>query len=99
MNLYSDRPLVLYGRYSRDAGHVIFQATGQALERKSDMIFDLPLGKARPSRDKSIQTEWARQKIYYLIGEYARNPRPDLLDDIQKTARAYRIRVPHRGEF
>jgi len=99
MNLYSDRPLILYGRYNRDAERVIFQAAGTAGGKRCDMIFDMPIDDAQESRDKTLRSEWGRQKVYHLVGEYARTGDPSLLRQIDETARAYRVPVPHRGEF
>jgi hypothetical protein len=63
------------------------------------MIFDMPIGAAQESRDKTLRSEWGRQKVYHLVGEYARTGDPSLLRRIDETARAYRVPIPHRGEF
>jgi Ca-activated chloride channel family protein len=99
MNLFSDRPLVLYGRYRKGTDRVIFQAAGTAGGKRCDMVFDMPIGDAQESRDKTLRSEWGRQKVYHLVGEYARTGDPSLLRQIDETARAYRVPVPHRGEF
>jgi hypothetical protein len=63
------------------------------------MVMDLPVGSAKKSKDKSIRTEWARQKVYHLVGDYAHTNDPQTLKEINKTARAYGVAIPHRGEF
>ena len=99
MNLYSDRPLILYGRYRKESERVIFQATGTADRKRCDMIFDMPLDTAERSRDKTLRSEWGRQKVYYLVGEYARTDDPTLLREINSTAKSYRVPIPHKGQF
>lgn len=99
-NLYLDRPLVLYGRYSRRMERLVFQAVGRAGTAECDMVFDLSLDAAVRSRDESIREHWARQKAYFLLGEIARLPAADeLREELRKTASAYRIPIPHRDQW
>ena len=63
------------------------------------MIFDMPIGSAEKSKDKDIRSEWARQKVYHLVGEYARSADPSLLKEINSTARSYNVPIPHQGKF
>ena len=98
-NLYLDRPLVLYGRYPRDATNVTFQAVGEAESVKCDMLFDVSLANGAGAGDKTLMDEWAKQKVYHLIGEYTRRQDPDILREIRSTARAYKVNVPYRGRF
>jgi len=98
-NLYLDRPLVLYGRYPRGAKSVTFQAVGEAESVKCDMLFDVSLAEGEGKGDKTLRDEWAKQKVYNLIGQYARRQDPDILREIRSTAREYDVDVPHRGRF
>jgi hypothetical protein len=99
-NLYLDRPMVLYGRYiKKGAKGIVFQAVGDAKDTRCDMVFDIPLGKNAPKGEKSIRTEWAKQKIYHLIGEYTRNPNPKTLKQIKTTAKMYKVDIPYEGKF
>jgi Mg-chelatase subunit ChlD len=98
-NLYLDRPLVLYGRFPRNTQSSVFQAVGRASGITCDMIFDLPLARATKTKDKRLRTIWARQKIYHLIGQYARTPRPEVMREIIRTSKDYDIDVPYRGRF
>jgi hypothetical protein len=97
-NLYLDRPLVLYGRYPRNLERILFQAVGQAGDKACDMIFDLPL-RGASAGDEELRTDWATQKIYYLIGRYARQPLASTMEDLDATAKSYRLRIPYRGKF
>lgn len=98
-NLYLDQALVLRGRYPRRTDRLIFQASGQGGEVKCDMIFDMSLSKAKTSDDREIRTDWAKQKIYHLIGQNARRYNPATLAEILQTARQYHIEVPYKRQL
>jgi Ca-activated chloride channel family protein len=95
-NLYLDRPLVLHGRYPVTTDRFVFQAVGQGGEVKCDMIFDVSLARALRTDDKEIRTTWAKQRVYHLLGQYARRADPAIMSDVLDTARQYRIDVPYR---
>jgi hypothetical protein len=97
-NLYLDRALVLFGRYRKSMTRVIFQAVGKAGEADCDMVFELPLEGAKAG-GKDIRTDWARQKVFHLIGQYARRADAGVMQEIRSTAKTYRIDVPYRGKF
>ena len=98
-NLYADRALVLYGRCPRGTKEIAFQAVGQAAEAKCDMVFSLALDKKRESGDKAIRTTWARQKIYHLMGRYARRGDASLISEMEQTARSYRVDFPYQRDL
>jgi len=98
-NLYLDRDLVLYGRYRKGTPTLVFQAAGVAGEAQSDMVFTLSLGGRAATRDKLIRENWARQKIYHLIGEYARNPTRETMLELRRTAKEYDQKIPYKGKF
>ena len=98
-NLYLDRSLAIYGRYPLDTERVTFQAVGEAGDATCDMVFDLPLGEGALRSDDDLRTRWAEQKIYHLMGSYARDPDAVTREAIRETARRYRIPVPYRGRF
>lgn len=97
-NLYLDRPLVLYGRYPRDAKQLVFRATGRADEIECDMVFDLDLKKVL-SGEKEIRTEWARQRAYFLIGEHNRTKQPGILTELRQLEKVYGVRIPYYNEI
>ena len=94
-NLYLDRPLVLYGRCPRQEERLVFQAVGQAAEARCDMIFDLNMEWALRTKDKTLRKEWARQKVYHLLGEHARDPQAVTVEAIRQTAREYDVDIPY----
>ena len=95
-NLYLDRPLALFGRYLRGTKNVVFQAVGKAGEVKCDMVFNVDLENNVKKGERDIMEMWAKQKIYHLIGQNARQPNQSNLDQIHDTSREYGIRVPYR---
>ncbi len=96
-NLYLDRPLVLYGRYRRGEPKLVFQAMGQAGDTPCDLIFDLPLSTpSNQSSDKTIREQWAQQKIYHLIGEYARSRDAVVLDELRRMSKRYKEPIPYK---
>ncbi len=98
-NLYLDKTLVLYGRYPRGTENVLFQVFGDAVSEQCDMIFELPLYRTSYSKEKNIRTSWAKQKLYTLLGQYARNKSLEVIAEMKKTARSYHLPVPFRGKF
>lgn len=98
-NLYLDRPLVLYGRCPRENTSVALQAIGQAMDVKCDMVFKLDLEKNVRKGDKTLRMDWANQKIYHLIGQYARKQDPAVYQQLKATAEEYDIRLPYRKQL
>lgn len=93
-HLYLDRPLVLYGRVPIGQPRVVFQIIGRGLDRQADMVFEWDWNQVREGTD-FIRTQWAWQRIYYLIGEHVRNPRPELLREIHSFAIRHGLIVPY----
>jgi hypothetical protein len=98
-NLYLDRALVFYGRFPKGTKTLVFQTVGRAGDVKCDMLFNLDLEKNVKQGDSSIRENWAKQKIYHLIGQNARKPDPATLTEMQATAREYGIAVPYRKQL
>lgn len=94
-NLYLDRPLVVLARVSKKEKSLLFQAVGRAGDADCDMIFNLDLTKSYPA-ETDIPTSWAWQRIYHLIGVYTRTRSPAVLEDIRRTARQYKLKVPYQ---
>jgi hypothetical protein len=98
-NLYLDRPLVLYGRAARGSGRIVCQAVGVSGPTACDMVFDLDLDAGDVVDDETLRRGWAEQKLYHLIGAYARTGDPRTQDAIRETAKRYRLTVPYRRDL
>jgi hypothetical protein len=97
-NLYLDRSLVLYGRFPKGAERVVFQVVGRSGEQPCDMVFDLKMAEAVKG-DETIREEWAWHTVYTLIGEHTRTRAPALVQEIQRVAKAYGLKVPYSDEL
>jgi hypothetical protein len=95
-NLYLDRPLVVFARVPKTERSLLFQAVGRAGDTDCDMIFNMDLTKPYP-QDPAIPTAWAWQRVYHLIGVYTRTRNPAVLEDIRRTAKQYRLKVPYEN--
>lgn len=97
-NLYLDRPLVIYGRYPRGLRVLVFRAAGRSGEREGDMIFQIPLSAGeRGGRD--LRQEWANQKVYFLLGLYARTRDPRVMQALIETSREFSVQIPYRRDI
>ena len=63
------------------------------------MVFDIPFASGNVSKDKSIESDWAKQKVYSLMGDYAKKPSLELMNQINDTARIYKMKLPYRGRL
>lgn len=97
-NMYLDRPLVIYGRYPRGLKMLVFRAAGTSGGREGDMIFQVPLSAAEKG-SKEIRDEWAYQKVYYLLGLYARTRDSGVMQTLRQAADEYGVRIPYRREL
>lgn len=97
-NLYLDRPLVLVGRYPRNAKKLVFQATGRADDIQCDMVFDIDPAKASAGGPE-IRTQWAWQRAYFLIGEHNRTKQPGILTELRTLGKTFGIKIPYRNEL
>ncbi len=80
-NLYADKSLVFYGSCPEDVEKLYLQIRGEGGEAKCDSIFELNLKDVKLGTI-DIKREWAKHKMYSLIGAYTRNPTPALLNAI-----------------
>lgn len=94
-HLYLDRPMRLYGRVAKGTSELVFQARGEAMGKKYDMVFELNLEQAEPA-DKSLIEKWATAHMYDLVAKYARTQHSLLLDSMDKLGREYDITIPFR---
>ena len=91
-DFYKGQAVTVYGRFDPNTDEVFaMRLTGQAGERKKEVIFTADLSKANGG-DKNIAQAWAKKKIYHLIGEMSRvGDAPELRQEIEGLSRQYKI--------
>ncbi len=97
-NLYLDDPLLLYGRVPRNQDRLAFQVVGRSGDVLYDFVFELPLDEI-PEGDRDIMNQWARHRVYYLIGEHMRTEDNRILRELFNTANRYNLDIPYLEDF
>ncbi len=97
-NLYANRTLEYYGSCPGDVTNLVVQVRGEGGKSKCDIIFQMDLSHAESGGDE-IRENWVRRRMYSLIGEYARNPSPAILDAMQRLSLETGMPIPYRQQF
>ncbi len=98
-NLYKNVPLEVYGVCPDTTRELIFQIRGLADGKGYDSIFRLNMASHARAGNAIIQQNWISQKMFYLLGEYARSPDKRLLNEMLKLHQRYNIEIPYAGEL
>ena len=93
-NLYLDRPLVVFGRFSGAAPQAAVQIVGRSGAEQKDMIFPLHWEAATPG-DEGLGQQWAMNKIYDLIGLHLKTGYDEVLEEVHDLADRYGLHVPY----
>ena len=97
-NLYANRTLEYYGSCPGDVTNLVVQVRGEGGAAKCDIIFQMDLANAAEGGG-DIRENWVRRRMYSLIGEYARNPTPALLDAMQRLSLETGMPIPYRNQI
>ena len=97
-NLYANRTLEYYGSCPGDVTNLVVQVRGEGGKSKCDIIFQMDLANAAEGGG-DIRENWVRRRMYSLIGEYARNPSPALLDAMQRLSLETGMPIPYRNQI
>ncbi len=97
-NLYANRTLEYYGSCPGDVTNLVVQVRGEGGKAKCDIIFQMDLSQAESGGDE-IRENWVRRRMYSLIGEYARNPSPAILDAMQRLSLETGMPIPYRNQI
>ena len=97
-NLYRDRPLTVYGSCPASARELVFQVRGLAGEKAYDSIVRMDLTKARRGGER-LRDSWARAKMYWLVSEFARQPRRDTMRKMTEVHERYGVMIPYEKEL
>lgn len=99
-NLYEDRPLRLVGRVRSDQKMVAFQARGEALGKRYDMLFEVDLeGAGVKPGPRELATLWATQRMYDLVSRFASTEDASLIDDMHRLGAEFDIPVPYTSRL
>ena len=97
-NLYANRTLEYYGSCPGDVTNLVVQVRGEGGKSKCDIIFQMDLSQAE-SGGNEIRENWVHRRMYSLIGEYARNPSPALLDAMRQLSLETGMPIPYRDKL
>lgn len=98
-NLYKDQQLVLYGICAEGTEELVFQLRGLAADQGYDTIFRLNLARQARPGTAALRQRWAMQKMYYLVGVYSRDPKPEILTQLRELHEKYGIQIPYASEL
>ncbi|MBQ9431076.1 MAG: VWA domain-containing protein [Kiritimatiellae bacterium] len=98
-NLYKDRQLEICGVCPDTTEELVFQVRGLAAEKGYDSIFRINLARHGKAATAKVKSRWAQQKMYHLVGEFARTKEPGLLAEMQELNRKYGVAIPYEKEM
>lgn len=99
MNLYADRGLDLYGSCAGNITELVVQLRGRAAGEDYDAVIRLDLENDAYPGDEKLRTRWAWQRMYHLIGLYARDPKPLYLEAMESIQATYGIPIPYASDL
>lgn len=97
-HLYLDRPLRVHGRVPGPLGRTAVRIVGDAGAERRDMVFTLD-GAAARAGDEELRREWARHRIYHLVGEYLRAGRAAAMEEARALGARRGLALPYGGDY
>jgi hypothetical protein len=98
-NLYADRPLELYGTCGGDVPELTLQLRGRAGGRDYDAVIRLDVMRDAQAGDATLRARWAWQRMYHIVGLYARDPKPLYRRAMERLNEEYGIPIPYGTEM
>ena len=98
-NLYKDQQLELIGVCPEGTEDLILQVRGLAAGQGYDSIFRLNIKKHAKSGSPLLKAHWARQKMFYLVGEYATRSHQQTFAEMLKVNKKYGIEIPYKVDL
>ena len=94
-HLFRGYPLTVYGRFPKGADEIAIQIIGYDINgEREELIIRHSLSEAVVA-DSILATQWAVQKIYYLVGERTVRNSPEIQAEIDALSSRYGIVVPY----
>ena len=98
-NLYKDQQLELIGICPEGTENLVFQVRGLAAGKGYDSIFRLNMAKDAKAGSSFLKSLWARQKMFYMVGEYSIKPHQQTFAEMLKINQKYGIEIPYNLEL
>ncbi|MDA3925938.1 MAG: VWA domain-containing protein [Kiritimatiellae bacterium] len=98
-NLYKDQQLELTGICPDGTEELVLQVRGLAAGKGYDSIFRLNIKQYAKPGSALLKQHWARQKMFYLVGEYSIKPHQQTFAEMLKINQKYRIEIPYNLEL
>jgi len=98
-NLYKDQQLELIGVCPEGTEELVFQIRGLAAGKGYDSVFRLNLKQHGKAGSPLLKSHWARQKMFYLVGEYSINPHQQTFAEMLKINQKYGVEIPYNLEL
>jgi hypothetical protein len=98
-SLYADRPLELFGSCAGDVRELALHMRGRAGGSNYDAVIQLDVARDAQAGEIELRTRWAWQRMYHVIGLYARDPKPLYLRALERLNADYGIPIPYGKEM
>ncbi len=98
-NLYKDQQLELIGVCPAETEDLILQVRGLAAGKGYDSIFRLNIKQHAKSGSSLLKAHWARQKMFYLVGEYAIRAHQQTFAEMLKMNKKYGVDIPYKVDL
>ncbi len=95
-NLYKDQQLELIGICPEGTEELVLQIRGLAAGKGYDSIFRLNMQQHAKPGSPLLKKHWARQKMFYLVGDYSINPHQQTFAEMLKVNQQYGIEIPYK---
>lgn len=93
-DLYRTGKIDLYGRYTTEKTLTV-HFTGRFEDKPRDAVISLPFPET-DHNDPSIAAQWARNKLYELVGiQCEQGDSPALTEEIRRLNRTYALKIPY----
>ena len=98
-NLYKDQQLELIGVCPDGTEDLILQVRGLAAGQGYDSIFRLNIKQHAKAGSPLLKAHWARQKMFYLVGEYSINSHQQTFAEMLKVNKKYGVEIPYKVDL
>jgi hypothetical protein len=98
-SLYADRPLEIFGSCAGDVRELALHMRGRAGGSDYDAVIQLDVARDAQAGEVELRTRWAWQRMYHVIGLYARDPKPLYRKAMERLNADYGIPIPYGNEM